>query len=138
MDKKGQSAVIFIILIPVFLIITAIVVDMGINSYNEKKLKNVTEDVLEVLVESEKLEVEELKKSAVRIYEDNDIGCEYLYIEVLYDNKIKISNNYVYYSFMNSLFNRGNGNRQINVEAIGYKDNDKLVIEFEGEDYENK
>ena len=39
MDRKGQSAVLFIILIPVFLLIAGLVVDMGINIYNEKKNK---------------------------------------------------------------------------------------------------
>ena len=55
MDKKGQAAVIFIILIPVFLVMTAMIIDTGINMYSEKKLKNVTSDVLEVLVKSDDL-----------------------------------------------------------------------------------
>lgn len=140
MDKKGQATVIFIILIPVFLVLTAIIIDTGLNLYNEKKLKNVTSDVLEVIVKSDDLanvtyENEEevlnnLTDKAIIIYEENKMDTDDLFLEIMYGGRIKISNNYTYYSFMNSLFNKGNGMRQITIEAEAYLDEAEVVIEF--------
>lgn len=136
MDRKGQSAVIFVILIPVFLILAALVVDTGINMYNEKKLKNTTEDILINLLENNVVE-EKLEERASLIYENNDIDTEYLQIEKTYGDKIIISNSNECYSFMNSLLNKGNGKRQITVEAEGYLKNNKVIVTFEGERYED-
>lgn len=140
MNKKGQATIIFIILIPLFLVLTAFIVDTGINMYQEKKIKNVTEDIMEVLISDNKYlnvnyeneeEVKEyLLKTATRLYQENDIDTEDLYIDILY-NGLEISNVHKYYSFMNSLFNKGNGLRQISVDAIGYyNQDDELIIEY--------
>ena len=136
MDRKGQSAVLFIILIPVFLLIAGLVVDMGINIYNEKKIKNVTEDVLINLLENN-VEEDKIKDKAILIYDNNNIDTEYLQIEKSYGDKITIINSNEYYSFMNSILNKGNGKRQTIVEASGYIDNGQVIITFEGEIYED-
>jgi len=140
MNKLGQSSIIFIILIPVFLLFAAIILDTSVNMHNEKKLKNTTEDVLEILLKEEVLKnvtyeneeqvINELKEKASRIYKANEIDSEFIYIDVLYNGGIEISNNYTYYSFMNSLFNKGEGKRQITIEAEGYIQDDKIVVEF--------
>lgn len=136
MDRKGQSTVIFIILIPVFIIITTLIVDTGINMYNEKKLKNVTEDVLTNLLESD-LSEDKYYNRAKNIYETNDIDTDFLSINVTYDNRIELYNSTIYYSFLGTLLNRGN--HQTVVEAEGYKnENGEIVIKFIKDDiYEN-
>lgn len=140
MDKKGQAAVIFIILIPVFLVLTAIIVDTGINMYNEKKLENVTVEVMETLVKEEDLQsvtyeneeevLKNLKKTAIRIFEENEIETEYLVLNISYGGRLSIDNTHKYYSFMNTLFNKGNGMRQININAEGYLENDEVIVEI--------
>lgn len=148
MNKKGQALVLFIILVPVFLVMSAIFVDMGINSHNDKKLKNITEDVMEVLLDDESINevsyeneeevISDLKKQAERIYSANDIDTEYLYIEVSYGGKVILSNTYTHYSFMNSLLGKANGNRDITISVEGYISDGKKVIEFEGGSNESK
>lgn len=147
MKNKGQALVLFIILIPVFLVITAIFVDAGINSYNKKRFESVSGDVLTMLLDNEKLnevnydnkeEIEgELLKRAVMLYDANEIGIDNLKIEVLYDKKISLFNTYEHYSFMNSLFGRGNGKRYISVNAVGYLKDGEKVIEFKDGSNEN-
>ena len=61
-----------------------------------------------------------------------------LFLEITYGGRIKISNNYTYYSFMNSLFNKGNGMRQITIEAEAYLDEEEMVIEFKDGSNEDK
>lgn len=147
MNKKGQALVLFIILIPVFLVLTAIFADMGINAYNENRFKNITEDVLERLLDNEELSninnenkdkiVKDLEKSACMLYDANEIGCEYLTIQIE-DGKINLFNTYEHYSFMNSLFGRGNGMRQINIEVFAYLKDGEKTIEFKGGSNESK
>lgn len=142
MDRKGQAALVLIILIPVFMVLAAIIIDTGINMYYDKKLKNVTEDVVTNLLENENIkeidseneeQIEEIIKKAKKIYEDNKINTESLYIEFAYGERIILSNTHIYYSFMNSLFNKGNGNRQIFIEVEAYKDSKgEIVIEYKG------
>lgn len=139
MNKKGQAAVIFIILIPVFLVLTAIIVDTGINMHNEKKLNNVTNDVMEVLLDEELINsvtydnedevLDKLKKQAIRIYGENDIETENLYIDIN-GGRLSLSNTHTYYSFMNTLFNKGNGMRQISIDVEGYLNEGEVIVQF--------
>ena len=140
MNRNGQSAVIFIILVPVFLLLAVIILDTGINMHSEKKLKNVTEDVLELLLSNEDLEnvsyeneeevLEELREEAVRFYENNEIDTSDVYIELSYGQRIIITNIHRNYSLANSLLGKGDGKRQIRVKAEGYLDDGELVVEF--------
>lgn len=140
MNKNGQALVLFIFLVPVFLFFTAIFVDMGINSYHDKKIKSITTDVIDVLLDNESLEnvnyenedeiKEKLKKQAIRIYDANEISTEYLSIDILYGGEISLFNTYEHYSFMNSLFGKGNGMRKTSVEVVGRLDNGEKIIEF--------
>ena len=102
----------------------------------KKKIKNVTEDVLINLLENN-VEEDKIKDKAILIYDNNNIDTEYLQIEKSYGDKITIINSNEYYSFMNSILNKGNGKRQTIVEASGYIDNGQVIITFEGEIYED-
>lgn len=44
MNNKGQTLIMFIILIPIFLILTAIVVDVGLIEYNYQKYKGIVDE----------------------------------------------------------------------------------------------
>ena len=148
MNKNGQALVLFIVLIPVFLVLTAIFVDKGINSYNDRRFRNITEDIMEELLNNDILnnvtydnedEVKEiLKKQATMIYDANEIGVEFLTIEIGYGNEVTLFNTYEHYSFMNSLFGRGNGMRQISLEVIGEIEDGEKIIEFKDGSNEDK
>lgn len=147
MGKKGQALVLFIIIIPIFLVVSAVLVDMGINKQNEKKLKNVSSDIMEVLLDDESLKdvtyenrkevTNNLKKQAERLYDANDLETEFLYVELTYGDKIILTNSMSHYSFLNSLFGKGNGNREITVTITGYISDGKKIIEFEDDSNED-
>ena len=44
MNNKGQTLIMFIILIPVFLILTAIIVDVGIIEHSYQKYKGIVDE----------------------------------------------------------------------------------------------
>lgn len=131
MGKKGQTSLIFIILIPVFMIIAALAVDTGVAMYYEKKQKDVAEEVITTLLKSDLTE-DEYYKRAKYIFEENKIDTEYLSINSLGD-KITLYNSDVHYSFLGTLFK--NISHQSVVEAEGYKDsNGNIVVTFPKDD----
>lgn len=143
MKNKGQALVLFIILIPVFLIITAIFVDMVINSYNEKKFFSISEEIVKTLLDNENLKninddneekvILKLKEQASILYDANNINADNMVITIGYSEKITLFNTCKHYSFMNSLFGRGNGMRDISVEISGFIKDGEKIIEFKGE-----
>jgi len=147
MDRKGQALVLFIVLIPIFLILSIVLVDMGINTHNEKKLKNVTQDVMEILLDDKTIydinynnreEINEnLKKEAERIYFANDIDTDDLFVEVTYAGRIELSNTISHYSFMNSLLGKGNGERTVTILVEGHIYDGEKIIEFKDGSNEN-
>ena len=147
MKNKGQALVLFIVLIPVFLVLTAIFVDLGINSYNTKQFNSVSEEIVKTLLDNENLKnvnydnedevIKKLKEQASMIYEANEMQVNNLVITIGYGEEITLFNTYDHYSFMNSLFGRGNGMKQISVEITGSIEDGEKVIEFKGEEYEN-
>lgn len=131
MGKKGQTSLIFIILIPVFMIIAALVIDTGVAMYYEKKQKNVAEEVITNLLESDLTE-EEYYNRAKNIFEKNDIDTEFLSIDTI-GGRITLYNSDVHYSFLGTLFK--SINHQSVVEAEGYKDSSgKIIITFPKDD----
>jgi len=148
MKNNGQALVLFIILIPVFLVLTAIFVDLGINSFNENKFNSISKEIVETLLDNDHLKninydnqnevTFQLKEQAEMLYDANDINYDNLVITIGNSEEITLFNTYKHYSFMNSLFARGNGMREISVEINGSIENGKKIIEFKGETHENK
>ena len=147
MKNKGQALVLFVILIPIFLVVTVLLVDYGINSYNEKKFNKVSKEVVEALLDNENLNniqydnkeeiIEKLKERAVLLYDANDMETNDLVISIGYGVEITLYNTYEHYSFINSLLGRGNGKRFLAVEINGsIKENEK-IIEFKDGSNEN-
>ena len=131
MGKKGQTSLIFIILIPVIMIIAALAIDTGVSMYYEKKQKNVAEETLINLLESDLTE-EEYYNRAKNIFEKNELDTEFLSINVI-GNRITLYNSDVHYSFLGTLFK--NINHQSIVEAEAYKDtNGKIIVTFPKDD----
>ena len=140
MNKKGQALILFIVLIPVFFVITAILVDLGINTYYEKKINNISEDIVFALLDNDDLKTvtyeneeevrEQLMEEAIMLYDLNEINTDNLSIEMGYGSEFTFFNTYDHYSFMNSLFGRGNGKRQISVKIDCSIENGEKIIEF--------
>ena len=103
MNSKGQVLVIFVILLPIFLMIFTFVIDLGMLSIEKRKIDNNTYDALEYYLESNN------KDKTIKLIENNiddvsvdikdsessveiSISKEYKGIyNIIYDNEIKIT-----------------------------------------------
>lgn len=89
LNNKGQTLVVFILLLPVFLALCAFVIDVGLMSYENIKLKNATKSILTSVVEKNKINEENIKD----LYKKNDINIDNLEIEINSET-INIENDY--------------------------------------------
>jgi len=120
MNNKGQTLVVFIILIPVLFLFLGLVYDFGLISLENKKIKNNIEEIISYSLdnlqkENLTLKIEEnLKKNLGSI--KTNITLE--------NNKILINVK----KEIKTIFNKKNLNNQINITYKGYLENDKKII----------
>lgn len=107
------------------MIIAAVAIDTGIGYYYEKKLDNVTKEILTEVIEEDLTEDRSYLR-AKNIYEKNKIDTEFLSIKRTEDNKFTIYNSTKHYSFLGNFFH--NGTHQSAIEAEGYKDGSGEIV----------
>lgn len=121
MNKKGQTLIIFVILIPIIMAIFALVIDIGLMTYENVKLKNTTKTILKEGLKNNDLNENYLKKMLLK----NGINCDNLKI---YDddNKFTIYNQY----FISSMFGKilGIKEYEVNVKAEVTKETNSIII----------
>lgn len=120
MNKKGQTLIFFVILIPILLGFCALVVDTGLIVSENTRLKKVSVMALEELYDN----FEENKYKELLVA--NNIAVDNLQI-TRQDTKINIKNHYE----INSIFGQVLGIKEyeIKVDIVAYQNNDKLIIE---------
>lgn len=89
LNNKGQTLVVFILLLPIFLALCAFVIDVGLMSYENIKLRNATKSILTSVVEKNKINDESIKD----LYHKNDININNLEIKITPET-INIENDY--------------------------------------------
>jgi len=119
MNNKGQTLVMFVIVLPIILIILTLVVDMGLLYIEKRNISNNTKD-------------------AVEYYLDNldDINIEPKINNLLNENiddiKINIDNNTDYIEInvkkeYKSLYSVISNDQEISITYIGKKDNKEII-----------
>jgi hypothetical protein len=87
MNRKGQTLILFVIMIPIFLTLAALVIDLGLLNSAKKKLDHTTMTILKEFY-PKRMEAnvkEEIKES----YEKNHLKTDHLVIEIT-DASLKI------------------------------------------------
>lgn len=117
MNNKGQSLVVFVILLPVFLIIVAFSVDLGYIAIEKNKLNDINKSAIKYLVKDNKD-----RESIRKIINRNDKHIEIMQFTL---NRIVLTKE------INSIFG-GIVNLDtytITSDLVGKMDNNKLIIE---------
>lgn len=123
MNNKGQTLVIFLILIPIIIVILTLVIDLGLVQSTKTKMLKVTEMIIEDVIDKEGYDKEELVK---RLYKENKI--KYTSLKVTFDDN-KLSINII--KNIDGLFGKfiSLNNYKIEISLTGYRQNDKIIIE---------
>lgn len=121
MSKRGQTLVLFIIFIPVFIGLAALVIDTGLVISKKVQLKETTKTIIKEYF-NKNLNENEINDLMVK----NDVDVGNLVIEIE-DNKIALNNETKIDSIFGGLI--GIKNYKIKIQVTGYKENDKVIVE---------
>ncbi len=121
MNNKGQSLVMFVLLLPIILVLVAGVIDLGNYSVTKGKYENEIKSTIKYGLNHPDVSTSDLEK----LLNSNLTGVKEV---TKNDNQIRISVT----SKVNSLFsNVIKLNYDINLTYTGYKENDKVIINKE-------
>lgn len=116
MGSKGQSLVIFVLILPILLLLFALIWEIGNYSFTINKYEKEIKDTINCgLKNKETINEDDL----INLLKENIEGKIYIKI----DDKIKINVKEEY----KALFNLNN-NFDIDITYIGYIENEKLII----------
>ncbi len=119
MNKKGQTLIIFVILIPIILTMLAVVVDVGLLTNEYQKARGVVDDGIHEYFETNK------ETSVKELLSLNEIPTENLEVNVS-DDKIDVQLSYEISSLFGAIINIKSYKIEINRE--GRKDENQVVI----------
>ena len=120
MNKKGQSLILFVIMIPIFLGLCALVVDVGCIVSKTVQLKEISKTIIiEVMDSFDDDKIEEM-------FIKNDIPVDQLDV-LIEDKSIRIKNCYEVYSIFGSIV--GIDSYSIRVDITGTMQDGKIVFE---------
>ena len=123
LNNKGQTLIIFVILIPLLITLMAFVVDISYMYRENNKLENTTKTIIKNLYD-ERLN-ENIESKVKDLYKKNKIDIKNIKISAK-DDYLIIENNYE----VNSIFGKliGLKKYKIKVDIKGYKKNGKIVF----------
>lgn len=132
MNNNGKSNIIFIILIPLFFIISLIIVDTFFNFSQTKKYKIVTENIIKEVMNNEELYEDEYYNEIKRLYELNNYETDSLVVEAN-EYSLRIDNEHSYFGIISSLTNRQGEDTVINILGLDFnvKKSSKVIISVE-------
>ena len=140
MDKNGKSNIIFLILIPLFFVISIIIVDTFFSYSQNKKFKIITENIIKDVMSNEELYEDDYHNEIKRLYELNNYKTDNLVVN--YDGySLRIDNEHSYFGIISSLTNRSAEDDIINILDIEFKvkKSSKVIISVEARyNYENE
>ena len=124
MNNKGQTLVVFILLIPLLLILGAFIVDNSMIVYKNLELTHITKDIIKSNFTKKDLSEEEIKI----IYEENNITIKNIDISKQ-DNSLSIKVSYEIESIFGKLINIKN--YDISTEITGILEKGRVVFKTE-------
>lgn len=121
MNNRGQTLIVFVIMIPIFVLVLAIVVDMGVVFSKKINLTEVSKTVIREVLNEDHQE-EKVKE----IFTLNNIDVDKL--EVIHnENKLQIKNEIEVKSIFGNII--GKKSYLIRVDITGYQTNERIKFE---------
>lgn len=126
MNKKGQTLISFVMLIPLLLIFIAFIIDTSYCYKEKNRLDNVTETILKNNYENKNNNT--IVADIKNLYKKNNISSKNVEV-IIKDNRMQIKNEYEIDSIFGKMI--GIKSYKIKTDINSYKDGNKLVLEKE-------
>lgn len=119
LNNKGQSLVMFVILMPIILLSLGLGIEVALISYNKIKISSVTKSILANCIDRCE------KNDIIELYNKNDIMIDNLQIDI--SDGMKISGETKFKSFIAEII--GIEEHTMKIELRGYLNNNKIYYE---------
>ena len=132
MNNNGKSNIIFLILIPVFFLVSLVIVDT-FNSYTQnKRFKVITKKIIKDVMTNDELYEDEYFDEIKRLYELNNYETDSLVVDAN-EYSLSLDNEHSYFGIISSLTNKHGADTNINILGIDFraKKSSKVVIRSE-------
>lgn len=120
MGNSGKSSTTLLVLIPVFFVISLIVVDTIFNYTENKRFKSTTEKIIREVLNDSEINYENYKNEIKRRYERNGYETEMLVVESN-DYDVYVENEHIYFGIFSSIFNKKNKESEIKILGVPFK-----------------
>ena len=118
-NNKGQSLVLFVIVMPIILILFGYMIEIAFMGYSKQKIVSVTKSIIANCIDDCQ------KDDIILLYNDNNIKLEAISISRV--KGLSINADVEVDSFIGKII--GKDNYILNINLLGYKDNKKLNFE---------
>ena len=119
MNNKGQTLIIFVILIPILILVAALVVDTGLMTFEKERYRGIIENGIEEYFDTGNVEETE------KIFSLNDIAKEE-YTIIIQENQIEVSLNTSIEAIFGKIINLQE--YEIKMNYIGTKEGERVII----------
>ena len=140
MKSSGKSNIIFLILIPLFFIISIIIVDTFVSFSQNKKFKKITENIIKDVISNDEIYEDDYYNEIKRLYQLNNYKTDNLVVD--YNGySLRIDNEHSYFGIISSLTNKRGEDTIINLFGIDFKvkKSSKVIISVEAKyNYDNE
>lgn len=120
MNKKGQTLILFIIMIPILLGLGAFVVDVSMVISKNVELKEVSKTIIKDVIDHPNQE------KIIDLFTENDIPIDQLKVQID-DERIRIQNEYTIDSIFGAII--GIENYDIKIDIVGVWRDGKVIFE---------
>ncbi|HIQ94887.1 TPA: Tad domain-containing protein [Candidatus Ventrenecus stercoripullorum] len=119
MNNKGQTLIIFVILIPILILVAALVVDTGLMTFEKERYRGIIENGIEEYFDTGNVEETE------KIFSLNDIPKEE-YTIIVQENQIEVSLNTSIEAIFGKIINIEE--YEIKMNYVGTKEGERVII----------
>lgn len=119
MNNKGQTLIIFVILIPILILVAALVVDTGLMTFEKERYRGIIENGIEEYFDTGNVEETE------KIFSLNDIPKEE-YTIIVQEKQIEVSLNTTIEAIFGKIINIEE--YEIKMNYVGTKERERVII----------
>lgn len=119
MNNKGQTLIIFVILIPILILVAALVVDTGLMTFEKERYRGIIENGIEEYFDTGNVEETE------KIFSLNDIPKEE-YTIIIQEKQIEVSLNTSIEAIFGKIINIEE--YEIKMNYVGTKEGERVII----------
>lgn len=120
MNSSGKSSASFLALIPLFFVISLIVIDTLFSYVENKRFKNLTENIIKEVMANEDIDIEDYNEEIKKSYERNGYETDMLVVEAN-DYDVYIENEHNYFGIFSAFRNTKSEESKIKILGITFK-----------------